>query len=266
MTKFDFKDRLVPFDFDHKNIDKFVINNEEYDGIVVNTYLSSEQINELIVRLATDIKLDKDFVTENVSIRPKTQIVDKTHKLHVNEMIFESKKQPEAFKFFFIQLGLIVPTLSDVVEYNAKAQEIYSEKGVYGWYGLKQPDHIKYTLERVKESVNFGYDFLPTISMKAAFIWYKIAKFQSFNNGNKRTAMVTTLIFLHSNKYDFQYRKHLKKELVEKTRYLATLDKMEDKDYKDFGNYILNNTKINYDNSEWNLLEKLRDDDLEENS
>ncbi|WP_243148624.1 Fic family protein [Oenococcus sicerae] len=49
----------------------------------------------------------------------------------------------------------------------------------------------------------FGVDFHPTIIDKAAFLWYSIATKQLFNNGNKRTAFLSTIMFLKFNFLNF---------------------------------------------------------------
>ncbi len=44
-----------------------------------------------------------------------------------------------------------------------------------------------------------GNDFYPTLTRKAAILYYSLIKNHPFKNGNKRTATVTLLVFLHIN-------------------------------------------------------------------
>ncbi|MGX7420046.1 type II toxin-antitoxin system death-on-curing family toxin [Carnobacterium gallinarum] len=47
----------------------------------------------------------------------------------------------------------------------------------------------------------FGVELYPTIFDKAAYLWYTFSNYHCFYNGNKRTALVTTYIFLRVNGY-----------------------------------------------------------------
>jgi death-on-curing family protein len=44
-----------------------------------------------------------------------------------------------------------------------------------------------------------GNDLYPTLSQKAAILYYSIIKNHPFKNGNKRTATASLLVFLHIN-------------------------------------------------------------------
>ena len=100
-------------------------------------------------------------------------------------------------------------TVEDVVSINTEAQKIFEEDGVYGIYGLKEPGQIEYALDRVYNSTVFGQDLLPTPMKKAAFLWHRLAKNQSFQNGNKRTALLVQSMFLYLNYIGLRYTKKL---------------------------------------------------------
>lgn len=51
----------------------------------------------------------------------------------------------------------------------------------------------------VKNSIVFCIDQFPTLSTKAGHLWYMLTRYQIFNNGNKRTAIVTMLGMLLIN-------------------------------------------------------------------
>ena len=48
----------------------------------------------------------------------------------------------------------------------------------------------------------FGKDFCPTIEDKAAALMYGLARNHAFLDGNKRTCVLSTLLFLQFNGYD----------------------------------------------------------------
>ncbi|KRK79243.1 type II toxin-antitoxin system death-on-curing family toxin [Companilactobacillus nodensis] len=166
-------------------------------------------------------------------------------------------------KYLYGLTNLIYLDVDEVINLNSRAQEIFVEKGTYGVEGVSDLNHVRYTLDMVKDSISFGSDQLPTIATKAAYLWHKIAKFQAFKNGNKRTAMLSTLVFLHSNGYDFQYKNGLKKELIDMSQRIAQYSESDDSAIKFIRNYILKNIKLNINNEEWDMLEKLGNSKVE---
>lgn len=56
-------------------------------------------------------------------------------------------------------------------------------------------------LHSIKHSVIFKVDQFPTLTEKAAHLWYFLARYQVFNNGNKRTAIVSMLAMLMINRH-----------------------------------------------------------------
>lgn len=55
------------------------------------------------------------------------------------------------------------------------------------------------------QMVVFGNTLYPTIWLKAAYTMQKITKKYIFVDGNKRTAFLTTLLFLKKNGYDTKF-------------------------------------------------------------
>lgn len=115
----------------------------------------------------------------------------------------EVKTNGYKWLFIYVPIDIIFPSLDDVCNWNEKAQKIFEEEGIYGLYGLKDPGIITNLLSVVKNSVVFGQDVFPTVTAKAAHIWHVIAKYQAFNNGNKRTAFMTAQLFLEANQFYF---------------------------------------------------------------
>lgn len=97
-------------------------------------------------------------------------------------------------------------TVNDIIHLNEDAQSLFEEEGIYGVAGLKDRGIVETAVNNIgKNSVIFGEDQFPTISQKAAHFWFKLARYQAFNNGNKRTGLLVALNFLENNNYHVQY-------------------------------------------------------------
>lgn len=97
-------------------------------------------------------------------------------------------------------------TVNDIIHLNEDAQSLFEEEGIYGVAGLKDRRIVETAVNNIgKNSVIFGEDQFPTISQKAAHLWFKLARYQAFNNGNKRTGLLVALNFLENNNYHVQY-------------------------------------------------------------
>ncbi len=100
-------------------------------------------------------------------------------------------------------------------------------------------------LHSIKHSVIFNVDQFPTLTEKAAHLWYYLARYQVFNNGNKRTAIVSTLAFLMINRYKVDYtNKDITDKLYELTK-LVSQDKCSEKDLVKFLNDNMKSSKEN---------------------
>lgn len=91
------------------------------------------------------------------------------------------------------------PTKETLVKLNKYAQSFTDESRAYGIQGLKEVGLVENLLYRTENSIVFGEDQFPTISSKAAHFWYTLSRYQAFNNGNKRTGLLTVLYFLEAN-------------------------------------------------------------------
>lgn len=91
------------------------------------------------------------------------------------------------------------PTKETLVKLNKYAQSFTDESRTYGVHELKEVGLVENLLYRTENSIVFGEDQFPTISSKAAHFWYTLSRYQAFNNGNKRTGLLTVLYFLEAN-------------------------------------------------------------------
>ena len=135
-------------------------------------------------------------------------------------------------------------SVEDIIELNKEAQSLFEEEGIYGVAGLKDRGIVETAVNNIgKNSVVFGQDQFPTVSRKAAHLWFKLARYQAFNNGNKRTGLLATLNFLENNSYHVQYE-----ELnLDKNYFYAVSKKIANDEWseKDIQNFILKVCKLN---------------------
>lgn len=72
------------------------------------------------------------------------------------------------------------------------------------YQGIQYPEGLSLIVEQ-PQMVVFGHTLYPTIWLKAAYIMQKITKKHIFADGNKRTAYLTTLLFLRKNGYKLNF-------------------------------------------------------------
>lgn len=113
---------------------------------------------------------------------------------------------------------MIYLTTKEIKRINDFGQAITS-RGIKPSYGIKDEksknvlDSLTY---RVENSIVFGEDTLKTPIDKACKLFIEIATHQWFNNGNKRTAILTAIEFLMLNGYgiDYTYKERFIKEVM----------------------------------------------------
>lgn len=123
---------------------------------------------------------------------------------------------------------------------NEKAEKMFREEW---FYGIKDADALKALLARVDNGF-FGIEPYPTTISKAKVFWYTIATKQMFNNGNKRTALLTALTFLRLNGYNLGFKDS--SELYNISMDLANKIMSED----DLEQYLLQKTQIDFEQME----------------
>ena len=123
---------------------------------------------------------------------------------------------------------------------NEKTEKMFREEW---FYGIKDADALKALLARVDNGF-FGIEPYPTTISKAKVFWYTIATKQMFNNGNKRTALLTALTFLRLNGYNLDFKDS--SELYNISMDLANKIMSED----DLEQYLLQKTQIDFEQME----------------
>lgn len=123
---------------------------------------------------------------------------------------------------------------------NEKAEKMFREEW---FYGIKDTDALKALLARVDNGF-FGIEPYPTTISKAKVFWYTIATKQMFNNGNKRTALLTALTFLRLNGYNLDFKDS--SELYNISMDLANKIMSED----DLEQYLRQKTQVDFEQME----------------
>lgn len=86
-----------------------------------------------------------------------------------------------------------------IIDINNFLQKL-TENVVKPMYGIRDKNSIKLISQSLNQEV-FGLELYPTIFDKAAYLWYALSNYHCFYNGNKRTALVTTFVYLRINGY-----------------------------------------------------------------
>ena len=118
---------------------------------------------------------------------------------YILDFYFDSNLE---FYWVVIPNKLKIITIEVLEILNEQSEKIFREDWMYG---IKDQPALEAILGQVDNGY-FGIIPYPTISSKAAFLWYEIATKQAFRNGNKRTALLTALYYLKINGYYFDIK------------------------------------------------------------
>ena len=147
----------------------------------------------------------------NTTDDAKKQQMDEIRNIVYKSIQLKFKENDDNIKTIevrFHQREMSFPSVENIVKFNQESQTLFEEKGIYGVTGLKDKGIVETAINNIgKNSVIFGQDQFPTVSQKAAHLWFKLARYQAFNNGNKRTGLLAALNFLENNNYHVDYEK-----------------------------------------------------------
>lgn len=100
-------------------------------------------------------------------------------------------------------------TSNELIEINKRIIKYAGE----GSSGVQYPQGLNLIIEQPKQII-FGTELYPTLWLKAAFIMQKITKKHIFVDGNKRTAIMTTMIFIHINGYELDFEEKEAEKII----------------------------------------------------
>lgn len=103
-----------------------------------------------------------------------------------------------------IQKDLHLLSYHDLVETNEIAQTLFEEEGIYGVEGVRDSNLLHSIVNILSIDSYFGEPYHPTVLEKAAYLWYSIANYHCFFNGNKRTSLLCAIDFLNQNGYNLK--------------------------------------------------------------
>ena len=97
---------------------------------------------------------------------------------------------------------IIYPTIEQIIEINRRMIT------VYGGLFLEPNNCINiYSLEYIVEAIQsdlFGFELYPSITSKAGALAFHIITKHVFNDGNKRTGVLSAWEFLHANNINLE--------------------------------------------------------------
>lgn len=204
----------------------------EIDGVLYIPNFSNErqqeEFKEIFARSLNLDKVDKKDWKINVNTYKSVYSV---------ELLYDSKAIGLWIVFDMPFQKMDLELLKNL---NEKAEKIFREEW---FYGIKDADALKALLARVDNGF-FGIEPYPTTISKAKVFWYTIATKQMFNNGNKRTALLTALTFLRLNGYNLDFKDS--SELYNISMDLANKIMSED----DLEQYLRQKTQVDFEQME----------------
>lgn len=204
----------------------------DIDGVLyLPNFSNKEQQEEFKKVFAYSLNLDK------VDNKDWKINIDKYKSGYVVKFLYDSKMLG-AWVVFDIPFQKI--DLELLRSLNEKAEKILREEW---FYGVKDREALEALLARV-DNVFFGFEPYPTTISKAKVFWYTIASKQMFNNGNKRTALLTALTFLNLNGYilDFEDSNELYNISMNLANKIMSEDELEQ--------YLLTHVRIDFEQME----------------
>lgn len=190
---------------------KFTYKGIKYDGLIVFPYDPNSGDNELLFRDFFSI-VAKGLLEKEKWRPPLKNSINKLVPNNDGTYKAEIPTLNGLKTLLFLYSTIEYLSKKRVCELNKESKDMLKEEGNYY---LKEPGIIENLLYRVENSISFNVNRLPTIISKAAEIWYTIARYQAFSNGNKRTALLSTVDFLQNNflKMNIDPEKQIGKEL-----------------------------------------------------
>lgn len=204
----------------------------EIDGVLYIPNFSNErqqeEFKEIFARSLNLDKVDKKDWKININTYESVYSV---------ELLYDSKVIGLWIVFDIPFQKMDLEVFKDL---NEKAEKMFREEW---FYGIKDADALKALLARVDNGF-FGIEPYPTTISKAKVFWYTIATKQMFNNGNKRTALLTALTFLRLNGYNLDFKDS--SELYNISMDLANKIMSED----DLEQYLRQKTQVDFEQME----------------
>lgn len=212
----------------------FKFENQAYDGVFLNSSYTEAQKQQLM-RI---VKNNFDYGNNNqlaISVAMQTLNAD----FYYEAMILKTNDYP------LLRL-LIKPyldeelTTDDIVLMNQQAQIDFGN--TQSPFAVRTLSHLQYLTDFAAYPYLFGINQLPTIVDRAVYFWMDIARFQTFINGNKRTALMAMLTYLYKNFYVLPDEPDVAEELYQLTKGVAVNSVTDD----ELTTFLLNHLILNF--------------------
>ncbi|WP_436678049.1 type II toxin-antitoxin system death-on-curing family toxin [Lactiplantibacillus argentoratensis] len=195
-----------------------------------------DQFNELGQLVMQDYyKKHSSLIIDKNRLASKIRRLDD---LHASMLIVLDDKVVKKVLVVATELA-VFPTVELVMQANSDAQKIFEEYGIYGSYGIRDEKLLDNIVEATKNSVYYGQDTIPTLLRKATVYWRKLAHYQIFSNGNKRTGLIVAALFMKLNYMNLDFKQD---EMYEISKKIAN-DELDTDGLYDF---LLKNTSLDY--------------------
>lgn len=93
-------------------------------------------------------------------------------------------------------------TYEDILNTNLWCQQVVADN-IKPTYGIRDDNLLRSISESVVQSFD-GIDLYPTVYDKCSYLWYSLSQYHCFIDGNKRTALITTILSLMLNGFHFE--------------------------------------------------------------
>lgn len=93
----------------------------------------------------------------------------------------------------------------DIIMINLWGQKIIEDE-VKVTEGIRDANLLHSIPKAICQSFS-GEELYPTVYDKSSYIWYTLSQYHCFIDGNKRTALVTMIIYLNLNGYEIDFEK-----------------------------------------------------------
>lgn len=204
------------------------MNNEKLYGYLIVTNICRKQIYEYKKLFAKSINL-------NQVDKKRWKLSFRKYNKQIYKLSFYFDKVLQGYWYI---LPVKQPSLdiNMLAEINKLSEKLLKEEW---FYGVKDRNGLEALLGKVDNDF-FKIKPYPTILYKAACFWYTISTKQMFFNGNKRTALLTALLYLKINGYSFDI-------LDEVTLYNVSMKVADgEMSFRQLYQYILRHTYIDF--------------------
>ena len=179
----------------------------EVEYIVLSNESNEEQEVVLNIMTSTFYKLGLCVTEEIVVVPLELNWTDGMPLTLFNIKDSVTEKYIGTYQFVYNETEKPSLTVDDVRKFNEIAQTILVEDYEKKNIGIKDYNLLASSVNSLNQGFSSGEFLYPSILDKTAHLWYSLARNHCFNNGNKRTSIMSVFVFLLENGYYLNYNK-----------------------------------------------------------